>query len=1076
MISEKTIRICRRRLSLIVTLCIGVWLTTDLYAQTVATILGTVKDETGAVLPGVTVTVKSLETGSSRTALTDETGRYRVPQLGVGSYEVQAELPSFQVAVRSGILLTIGREALVDFTLKVGEVSEKVTVSGDAPLVEVTNASLGALVDEVKIRELPINGRDYAQLALLQPGVVESVNTGRGLSFTGSGLKMSISGARPTQTIYMIDGMVLTNGFGFAPGSAAGIQAGVDALREFQVLTNSFSAEYGRAAGGIINAVSRSGSNNWHGSLFEFHRNSPLDAKNYFDNPNTPIPGFIRNQFGATFGGPIKKDKTFFFGAYEGLRQRLGSTNVSKVPDARAHQGYIPNPITGREDFIGVAPSTKPFLDLWPLPNGGLNYGNGLGDYLNSSKTVTYQNYYMGRIDHQFSNSDFFFARYTFDDSSKNTPDTLLGDRGVYTFGAARNQYVTFELKHVFSPTLVNTARAGFTRVYTPNDMFIPQTLIDSLPKFHPGHYRFGSLELTGTTLFGNDTGATNGAGNIYQYQDQAIYTRGKHSVKIGGEIQRYLSNTNYEFHRFGKFRFPTVLRLLQGNPDNFAGETPDSDFTRGWRLTLFGFYAQDDVKVTKKLTLNLGFRYEPISNPYEVNGKTATLLNPLTSTDITVTSHVFATNPALKNYEPRLGLAWDIFGNGKTALRLGAGVYHDQLMPNVYAITGPTSAPFAKAVNITNPTFPNPFTKTGTADSSMSINQYYNVETPYTEQWNATLQREVLPNTMVSAAYVGSRGVHLNVGRDANIPISMIRQDGKKFFPMGAQRRNPAFGEIRYADFSGDSSYHSLQLALQRRMATGLQLQSSYTFSKNLDILSGLNTAEVAVSGGGGQRTPQDPDNMRADWGPSLYDVRHVFVTNGTYVLPFGNKLNGVAAQVLAGWQLNGIVTLRSGPPGLFLLGFNNSRNLQAGGSLADRPNLRPGFSNNPTQGVTGGCLGVPSGRKLGTPELWYDPCAFLLPEPGTYGNVGKMTLVGPGYTDVDAGLTKNFTVREGQTLAFRTEFFNLFNHPNFRVPAGNRNPVISDASGAARADAGRIIDTVGTSRQIQFGLKYTF
>jgi hypothetical protein len=1066
------------KLACILALSIWALLGTVLFGQTVATILGTVKDESGAVLPGVMIEVKSVETGSVRTTITDEAGRYRVPQLSVGAYEIQASLPSFQTAVRSGINLTLGREAVVDFALKIGELSETVEVSGEAPLVETTNASLGALVDEVKIRELPINGRDYAALALLQPGVVEAVNQGRGLGFTGSGLKMSISGARPTQTIYMIDGMVLTNGFGFSPGSAAGIQAGVDALREFQVLTNSFSAEYGRAAGGIINAVSRSGSNDWHGSLFEFHRNSALDAKNYFDRKDAPIPAFIRNQFGATVGGPVTRDKTFFFFAYEGLRERLGTTNVTKVPDARAHQGYVFNPATGREEFVGVSPKIKPFLDLWPLPSpGGLNYGNGIGDFLSSDKIVTFQNYYMGRIDHQFSESDYFFARYTFDDSARTSPDTLLGPSGVVSKGAARNQYITLEHKHIFSPQLINTARVGFTRVFTPNDTVIPQSLIDTLPKFHPGHDRFGSVELPGTPVLGTDSGKTTGAGNIYQYQDQVVYTRGRHSLKFGGEIQRYLSNTAYEFHKYGKFRFPTVVRLLQGSPDSFDGVTPESDFIRGWRLTLFGFYAQDDIKVGDRLTLNLGLRYEPISNPYEVNGKTSTIENLLTSKTVTVTKNVFEKNPALKNFEPRVGLAWDIFGNGKTALRLGGGIYHDQLMPNVYAITSPTSAPFVEAVKIPNPDFPNPFTKTGTPQElSMSIAQYFDVTTPYSMQWNMMVQQEVLPNTVVGVGYVGSRGVHLNVGRDMNIAQATIRPDGTKFFPVGSKRRNPAFGEIRYADFSADSAYHSLQLSLQRRFGTGLQIQSSYTFSKNLDILSGLNTAEAASGGGGSQRTPQDPDDMSKEWGPSLFHVAHNFVTNYSYILPWGNSLTGWQAGIFQGWQVNGIVSLRSGNPGLLLLGFNNSRNLQISGSLADRPDLKPGYSNNPTKGVTKGCPGVPAGRPLGTPEFFYDPCAFSLPEPGTYGNVGRMTLVGPGYANVDFGLTKNFTVREGQQLSFRTEVFNLFNHPNFRVPAGNRNPVISDSSGFPRADAGRITDTVGTSRQIQFGLKYTF
>ena len=410
--------------------------TPTLLAQvTTAAIFGTVKDDSGAVLPGVSVTVRHVDTGKSRSMVTDDEGRYNAPELDLGDYEVQAELSGFQTTVRSGITLTLGREAAVDMVLKVGEISEKIVVQGEASLVETTSATVAGLVDEKKIRDLPLNGRGFTNLALLTEGVV-SPQAG-GTQVGAEGQRVSIGGTRTTQTAFMLDGTDLRNQWGGTPGSAAGVVLGVETVREFTVITGTASAEYGGFSGGVVNAVTRSGTNEFHGSLFEFHRNSALDARNFFDAGSNP-PGFVRNQFGFSLGGPIVREKTFFFGNYEGLRDRLTTTNRSTVPNADAHRGILPAAQGGN---IGVAPSVKPYLDTYPLPNGTV-FNDGTGELILPNWQPTNQNYTMAKVDHQLGAADSIFVRYTADKGVRSNAGTFnLFRHPVFSF----SQYVTID-------------------------------------------------------------------------------------------------------------------------------------------------------------------------------------------------------------------------------------------------------------------------------------------------------------------------------------------------------------------------------------------------------------------------------------------------------------------------------------------------------------------------------------------------------------------------------------------------------------------------------------------------------
>ena len=455
---------------------------------TTGTISGAVRDQSGAVLPGAGVTIRNVETGITRRIAADEQGRYRVPQLPLGNYEVEAEASGFSTEVRQGITLTIGREAVVDFSLNVGQVAERVVVEGEAPLVQTTTSEMGALVDNKKIRDLPLNGRSFEQLALLQPGVVVYAVASRELQF-GSGVKFSVSGSRAYSNLFLLDGTDINDQADFTPGSAAGVVLGVETLREFSVLTNTYSAEYGRKAGGIINAVTKSGGNEIHGNAFYFHRNDNFDARNFFNTVSFAKPEFKRNQFGGTAGGPIRKDHTFFFGGYEGLRERLGLSNLTVVPTAPVHQGLVQNRTTGQFENVGVDPRVRPYVDLFPLPNGR-DFGDGTADFFSSPSKPTREDNFSVRLDHQISENDSLFGRYTFDDAEVFIPEKIP------TFGTglvSRYQYVTVEEKHIFSPSVLNVLRLGYNRSFsdtgalqtigpTPNLAFVPgQELIGNI-------------------------------------------------------------------------------------------------------------------------------------------------------------------------------------------------------------------------------------------------------------------------------------------------------------------------------------------------------------------------------------------------------------------------------------------------------------------------------------------------------------------------------------------------------------------------------------------------------------------
>ena len=794
---------------------------------TTGAVSGVVKDESGAVLPGVSITIISKETSAKRTAITDDSGFFKVPQLSVGRYEVQAEMSGFKTAVLAGINLQIGQEAVINPVLKVGELSEKVTVTGEAALVDTTSATVATVVDERKIRDLPLNGRSFTQLAMLQEAVVSPRNQ-QSAQIGNEGQKLSISGTRTVQTSFLLDGSAIRNQRNTTPGSVAGVLLGVDTVREFSVVTSVASAEFGGFTGGVVNAVTRSGTNELHGSIFQFHRNKSLDARTFFDRTKPP---FIRNQFGFTLGGPIQKDKTFFFGSYEALRDRLSTTTTSIVPNADMHRGILP---ANRGGNVGVDPRIKPYLDTYPLPNSKDN-GDGTGDFVFNNARPTNEDYFMVKLDHQIGASDSLFGRYTFDQATKST----LQNQGLWGLGGrSRSQFFTLEEKKIINSSLLNIARFAFNRTQS-NDAHFRNTIAQLPESLNfitlPGR-DIGEIRVSGMSFWGPSTGdGKNNIQNRYEYLDTVVWTRGRHSLKFGGMATRFHYNTYQTTRSRGIYEFASTANFLRALPTSFDGIVSPY-IMQGFRQSIFGFFVQDDYRMRSNLTWNLGLRYEFITNPTEVAGRFGTVDHP-TDTKVRVGGTLLARNPSLKAFAPRLGFAWSPFASNKTSIRGGGGIFYDLIQPANYQIWPSFNPPYFPRVTLANPIFPNVFSTI--KDVSSIIPSVWVIFEPdhqsYIAQYNLSLEHEFLPQTVVSVGYQGSHGVHLTDMSDANTAIPQI-VNGRFFWPVGSVRRNANFAEMSALKFDAMSFYNAFKFGLRRRFSGGLQLQSAYTYSRSVD------------------------------------------------------------------------------------------------------------------------------------------------------------------------------------------------------------------------------------------------
>lgn len=1035
------------------------------FAQvTTGTISGTVTDNTGAALPGTTVIILNEETGISRTVTTDDTGRYTAPSLSLGTYRVTPRHQGFQELIRGGIVLTVGREAIVDLALGVGNVEQRVEVNDEAPLVEATSASLSSLVDARTIRALPLNGRSYEQLALLQPGVTTTSPgpTGGAPYSFGTGKRFAVGGQRSVSNSFLLDGTNINDQGNGTPGGAAGTNLGVDTILEFKVFTNSFKAEYGHSSGSVVTAVTRSGTNTHHGTIFEYIRNSALDAKNYFDIGNRPAP-FRRNQFGGVIGGPIKKSKTFFFAGYEGLRQGLSTSQVAIVPTANARQGNLP---TGK---VAVNPAMVPYLKLYPLPNGRI-FSDGTGEYKSAPLSITNEDNVMGRIDHQLTAKTTIFGRYTFDTDSSRIPSNLPDQ--LNTELRSRRQYVTLQANSTLSGKAVNNFRFGFNRSYSTFNPVI--TNVDPSLSVIPGQ-QLGALQIGGIVQAGSKaltalgspnagTAIRSWAYNVFEWADDFTYVAGKHSFKTGVDVERIQDNTALGNYVRGSYTFSTFNNFLAGKPSNLQAGAPLGTLPQwGLRQTIIGIYGEDEYTVTSRLTLNLGLRWEAATDPTDVQGHLSVLPSP------NATAMLPAENPftiGKKNFEPRFGLAWRVNESGKTVIRAGAGIYHNQILPWAYSLNV-SDPPFYGRYSATNPPFPNGYTvlKPGT---TLNVTYFAPLlKTLVNYQYNASFQQQVFKDTVFQVDYAGNQARHLETEREANTatPTFINGDPNSPFYQAGAPRLNPAFASMLELQTNGNSHYDSVTFWLRKQSSTGFIGQIFYTLSKAMDETS-------AVSGADSVRAPQtvlNPFYLARDWGLADFDERHHVGFNFSYPLPFriGSKVLGFLVN---GWTWDGIGTFSSGMPFTARVSTPVSRDLSS--TPAERPNLNPGFRANPTQGMSAGCTGIPAGTKLGTPQYWYDPCAFSAPAAGTYGNLGRNTSIGPGVQDVDIALEKNFKVRETGYVTFKAEMFNVLNHTNLGLP----NTAALNSSGNPNPSGGLISYTTTSSRQLQFALRIGF
>ena len=1024
---------------LILPLLLVTALVTPAAAQTSATVSGTVRDPGGAVLAGVTVTAKSGATGLTRTAVTGPEGRYVLPQLPPGEYELRAELAGFKPHIRPDVALTVAQSLTLNMVLQVGDVAIVEVVTGRTPLVNTASSELSYLVTSEQIEQIPLNGRNYTDLALLQPGVNAFPHRDGG-SVVAHGLGMSINGQDPRSNVYLLDGTLLNDFTNGPAGSAAGTALGLDTIREFRVEANAYSAEFGRSSGGQVNVLTKSGTNRLTGSAFEFHRNEALDARNFFDVDNKP--DFQRNQFGGTGGGPIATDQLFFFVGYEALIERLGRTISTVVPDDNARNGILPS------GPVPIDPLVAPYLAEFPRANGP-SLGQGVAVFNFPFNQKLDQHFFQGRVDYNLDSWNQFFARYTIDDTSQFLPtDYPQFPREFFS----RNQFFTGEHRHVFSDRTLNTARLGFSRTRIGQN--VQSNTSQPLSEFVPGRGSMGAIDIGNLKRFGPQSSANlRLVQNVFSLQDDLTHNMGRHLLKAGGVVERYQDNMVNPTFSLGIYRFANLTNFLRNVPANFVGLTPDAQFDRYWRFTLFGLYVQDDFQVTPYLTVNGGLRYETTTMPEDIYGRDSALPDLMASEP--TLGRLYDSPP--HNFSPRAGFAWDVFRDGRTALRGGYGLYYNTNSHQNLIVTV-TNPPATPRPVIPNPTFPNPpFDRAG----AISIRpMQYDIEWPRVHVFNLNAQREIWSQATLTVGYAGSRGKKLWRSNDVNTAPPTTLGDGTIFIPQGTLRPNSAFSTIELKSSDGESWYNALIFDVRKRFSAGFSFQSSYTLSKSEDTTQASTFFSDATNG----TTTAFPEYIPGyNKGLSDFDTRHNWVLNFTVDLPGTDALGGF----LRGWQASGIWTMRSGQPLTVFVQSNRSRSLWmpsiGPGIGLDRPNYASGYG--------------PDNAVLGRSEQWFDPAAFALQPAGTFGNTGRGDFTGPNLRTLDLALTRRATwglLGADGRIEFRLEAFNILNRANFGPPALLAFSGVDNEG--LLSTFGRITTTVTSSRQIQLGVKVLF
>jgi hypothetical protein len=992
----------------------------------------------------------------------------------------------------------VGEEARVDLMLQVGTVKQHVTVLEDAPLVNGTSRDLSGLVGEPQVKDLPLNGRSYDLLLPLNPGIVNFTSQktgGTGISNSTTANNFAVSGNRPQQNIFLLNGVEYSGAAenNMQPGGTSGMLLGVDAVREFNVERDTYSAELGKHPGGQVLIVTQSGSNEWRGSFFEFLRNNALDAPNFFDQGSAPP--FQRNQFGTSAGGPIVKDSTFLFLNYEGFRQNLHQTSAAFVPDAASR--------------AAAAASVQPLLNLWPIAPAGAPDFNGIAQVFSSPLQTIREDFGTARLDHTLTNKDTLSAVYTVDDGE----DLTATPANPYSTDQVtlREQVLSLEETHIFSPTLLNTARFGYTRAgYFFTGEPTPGTPAASVPGFLSGR-PVGAVVVGGSAASNPQAqlglaGSNNGSNlrvhrNLYTLEDRVTLTRGPHQFSIGVWFQPFQSNETLALSQYGQATFASLTTFLAGTIGSFLYDPAPTGLN--WRSYFGAGHVEDVIRLGRRLTLSLGYRQEFSTGWNEAHGRAANyaFTNGVISKQPHISDSLFTTNNAKFLPQPRLGVAWIPFGT-KTVVRAGFGMYND--LQDALGYRTDQNAPF-------NPTYSIP----SMAVSSLPLDpaapvpataklvpggMQPDMRTPTLISWSLRLQQQLSPNTSLTLGYVGSHGYHELIGVDANEPAPVICPaspcpsvyptydpsqpisatnspsigfpigsplagapvpPGTYYIPSGTPKPNAALANTWTWFSRGDSSYHALQVDLTRRISHGLSLRGVYTWSKTLDDGDSLNQ----TTAGNAPSLVSNPFNLAADKGLATFNLSHVASVNVIYELPFGR--GRTYASDLAGWK-NGfvggcsvasIITAQSGFPFTPQLSYNPSNTGDTRNPV--RPFLNPNF--------TGSVV-------TGNPAQWFNSAAFIAPPSagGFFGNAGRDTYTGPGLATWDFSVLKETRVRERLNVQFRAEIFNFLNRANFNTPnlIVFTPPTAANLTGLS-GTAGSITSTSTTLRQVQFGLK---
>lgn len=1131
-------------------------------------IAGTVTGESGAAIPDVRISVKDVSTGAARTAVTSASGLYSVADLPPGNFEMTISASGFTTQLWTSITVTAGVERVLNVAMQAGDPKQVVRVA--APLAVVSESCPGGCgsANANTVRDTPLNGRDWAALATLQAGVSSVQNgsaSGGGNTDRGFGAAVSISGSRPDQNSYRLDGISINDYANGAPGSVLGDNLGIDAVEQVSVLGTNYPADYGRTSGGVINVVTRSAKDAFHGSLYEFLRNSALDARNFFDGP--VIPPFKRNQFGGSGGLPLKKGRTYIFGDYEGLRQSLGVTTVNTVP-SRAARGIAPGQTTPSIPAVlcsiaqtpqqlppngctptelplsgpGAAPNPDPtthidnailqFLggNFFPLPNGA-PIGNGdTGIFTFAAQEITTENYFTVRFDHKFTDSDSIYATYMRDASQTVQPGTF-GE--LSSDIVSSRQATSLHEQHIFSPNLLNVATIGFSRavgIIGKVDQTLNPSMKDPAFAFEPNAFAGDIQSIPGVTSF---LGAPTAAGyipsskaiywNSYQAGDDALLTHGKHSIKFGADVERMEDNEVSASNINGLFRFDSLAQFLTNQPSLFSGTSTPLPLDIGVRETLIGAYVQDDIKLNKTLTVNAGVRYEMLTVPTESHGLTSVLRNlsdPLpvcgvAHTGCSGTGSLF-TNPTKRNFEPRLGFAWNPWG-GKTLFRGGFGIFDVLPLPYEFNLTFQRAAPFTRTIVGVSPA-PGSFSMdpalgslayqkfSGQSDTNLAYYADPHPKRNYVMQWNYSVARELTSTLALTVGYVGSRGVHQpyrvdNIdmvipkissagylwpcGPDGTPNVSCAvgyLPNGTQANPIASSRVNPNFGRVNATLWQANSFYDAMQVDIAKRASHGFTFHAAYTWGKSIDTLSATEADDAFPNG----IFNQIFFDQRTTRGLSDFNVAQTLVLSATWEIPGPPKGSRLPEWAFGGWQLVALYKASTGQPFTPILGGDPA------GTELDETGLVPSFVQ--------GCNPVDSNfKKNPNGPIYLNPKCFILPQSaglaandcqpfgqgsetgsiaGTCanlrGNMGRNIVTGPGLSKLDFSVFKNNYVRrisESFNAQFRAEIFNIFNRANFGSPTDNT--AVFDQNGQPISSAGLLTSTQTTSRQIQFALK---